>query len=882
MYNHPIMPDVDLFELLPTDQASPADETGVYAAVVVNVEAPGLNQPFTYRVPTGLPVSVGDAVLVPFGTSGDQIGHVVGIGETLPAGLAIAKVKEIRARISGAESFDEELWRIAEWVAAQTLSDVKDVIKLIAPAPSSSQIKVIYKLSPNWRLLSSGLRQPGWMTIIEELSAAPDGTIEAAQLTKNDESLVKAAAALRRKGAIEQIHVVVEPKVSEKRIRVLRLCTSPDVAVAEASRIEARSPKQAKLLRELIAAEQVGGSLPTSGVLIDSASSPTARSLASKGLAAYHEISVRRDPFGTRLAQTVPPPLNDEQTIAARAISAALTEGPRKPFLLYGVTGSGKTEVYLDAIAQARRQGRGSILILPEIALSAQVLDLLKARFGDDVAVLHSAISSGERFDEWRRIRTGAATVVVGARSAIFAPVRNLGLIVVDEEHEASYKQDSAPRYHARDVALERARVNGAVCVLGSATPSVDSFFRAKIGVYELLRLTKRVSNRPMPEVRLVDLRTQEQERIAEEKRVAHEKRYAAQGGGVSDSDPAKSDWEPSPLASVLSFALRDALGERLERGEQAIFFLNRRGFAPFLLCRDCGFAFRCPNCDVTLTFHRAQRLLQCHHCDYRKPAPDECPKCGGMKVFPFGIGTEKVEDAVLQAFPAARTLRMDRDTTARKGAHAAILRSFRRREADVLIGTQMVAKGLDFPDVTLVGVINADTGLNMPDFHAAERTFQLLAQVSGRAGRGERPGEVYIQTFDPAHESIVLAAAHDYEGFYYQEIVQRRDLRYPPFARLANIIAVDEVEEQASARCSHLADRLRAAIVNAGSDNEAQILGPVACPLARVRNRYRWHLMLRCATRPALLSLLRAALAEMPIAERIGLTIDIDPSTML
>jgi len=676
----------------------------------------------------------------------------------------------------------------------------------------------------------------------------------------------------------------VPPKVKEKRIRVLSLCAAMDVAEAEAQRLEARSPKQAHLLRELIGARQNEGALPTTGVLIASASGAAARALAAKGLAAYHEIAVRRDPFGMRaLQRTTAPALTDEQTVAVRAIAAAIDEGPKKPFLLYGITGSGKTEVYLDAIARTRASGRGALLLLPEIALSAQVLDLLKARFGDEVAVLHSAISAGERFDEWRRIRTGEAPIVVGARSAVFAPVRNLGLIVVDEEHEPSYKQDSAPRYHARDVALYRAKISNAVCVLGSATPSIESYFRGKIGVYELLTITRRVSDRPLPIVRLVDLRRQEQTRRKAEKQAAALARRVAQAGdGASGADPANAPLESSPLASVLSLELRDALGERLALHEQAIFFLNRRGFAPFLLCRDCGFAFRCANCDVTLTFHRASRLLQCHHCDFRRPAPDECPKCGGMKIHPFGIGTEKVEEAVLEAFPEARTLRMDRDTTERKGAHAAILRSFRRHEADVLIGTQMVAKGLDFPTVTLVGVINADTGLNMPDYHAAERTFQLLAQVSGRAGRGERPGEVFVQTFDPAHESIILAAKHDYEGFYYQEIVQRRDLRYPPFARLANVVATEEEEHRASEKCERIARALRNAIVNAGEDHEAQVLGPVACPLARIRNRYRWHLMLRSSTRPALVALLSAALAELSASERAGLTIDIDPTTML
>ncbi|HEX5323730.1 MAG TPA: primosomal protein N', partial [Capsulimonadaceae bacterium] len=555
-------------------------------------------------------------------------------------------------------------------------------------------------------------------------------------------------------------------------------------------------------------------------------------------------------------------------------------------------------EVYMDAIARARAQGRAALVLLPEIGLAAQVLDLLKARFGDEVAVLHSALSVGERFDEWQRIRRGEAPVVVGARSAVFAPIQNLGLVVVDEEHEGAYKQDSSPRYHARDVALFRARRAGAVVVMGSATPAVESYWRAKVGTYELLTLTKRVSERPLPPVKLVDLRAKKSPVLAANSLTPSPN--SRDGGSESTGSAA----DPPPMIGarmaevqegghsvaegqggsmgVLSEPLLAALADRLAGREQTILFLNRRGFSPFLLCRDCGFSFRCPQCDVSLTYHQGPRLLQCHHCDYRRPVPPACPKCNGMRLRPFGIGTEKVEDAVLQAFPQARTLRMDRDTTERKGAHADILRAFRRGDADVLIGTQMVAKGLDFAGVTLVGVINADTALNLPDFRAAERSFQLLTQVAGRAGRGSRPGEVLVQTFDPENESIQQAAAHDYVRFYFQEISQRRDLRYPPFASLANVVASDEDEERAvhAAECA-AQEVLRAFNEEEGCEN-AQVLGPVACPLSRLRGRYRWHVLVRCDKKAALLAVLRRALARIPVSERHGLTLDIDPLSML
>ena len=499
--------------------------------------------------------------------------------------------------------------------------------------------------------------------------------------------------------------------------------------------------------------------------------------------------------------------------------------------------------------------------MLPEIGLTAQVLDLFKARFGaDEVAVLHSALSLGERHDEWRRIQSGEARVVVGARSAVFAPVPDLGLIILDEEHDGSYKQDSSPRYHARDAAQFRAAQTGAVIVLGSATPSLESFYKAQTGEYDLIEMPERISSRPLPPVSVVDLREEMKP--------------------PPTPIPKKGETKPEPPPrSVFGADLTASLACCLDRREQAILFLNRRGFASFLLCRDCGFTFRCPNCDVSLTYHHAGRYLQCHHCDFKRRSPDACPKCEGLRLRPFGLGTEKVEDAVRTQFPLARTLRMDRDTMSRKGAHAETLRAFRRGEADILIGTQMVAKGLDFPNVTLVGVVSADMALNIPDFRAPERTFQLLTQVAGRAGRGKIPGSVIVQTFSPEHESIQFAARHDYAGFYESAIAQRRELSYPPFSHMANIVFTDESEEETQKRASHLTNILRAVL---GSESEVQILGPVACPLSRLRGRYRWHLALRAFEKPALLAALKAALAELTAGERAGMTLDMDPLSML
>ena len=682
-------------------------------------------------------------------------------------------------------------------------------------------------------------------------------------------------------------------------VRLLRLALESDVASEEATRLErGGAARQARLLRALIAAEEEGkaAKMPSSGLAVGASAGAAAKALAEKGLARYTEVPSRRDPFQFfGFVSGLAPALTDAQARAAAQIGRHLAARDGRTLLLYGVTGSGKTEVYLDAVAQTLALGRNALILLPEIGLTAQVLDLFKARFGEDeVAVLHSALSLGERHDEWRRIQSGEARVVVGARSAVFAPVPQLGLIVLDEEHDGSYKQDSSPRYHARDAAQKRAEQTGAVVILGSATPSLESFFKAKSGEYGLIELTERIDSRPLPPVSVVDLREEMKNGkvgtpvgvplaatslvlAAPSSAIPHGRdKEGAASGAPTDTGAARP--EPPPR-SVFGADLTAAIGCCLERREQSILFLNRRGFASFLLCRDCGFTFHCPNCDVSLTYHHAGRYLQCHHCDFQRRVPDTCPKCQGLRLRPFGLGTEKVEDAVHQHFPKARTLRMDRDTMTRKGAHAETLRAFKRGEADILIGTQMVAKGLDFPNVTLVGVVSADTALNIPDFRAPERAFQLLTQVAGRAGRGKIPGNVIVQTFSPEHESVLFASHHDYLGFYEHAIEQRREVGYPPFAHMANVVFTDESEDEARKRSYRLTNLLRAQL---GPASDVRLLGPVACPLARLRGRYRWHLALRAPAKETLLAVLKVGLASLTATERTGLTLDIDPLTML
>lgn len=836
----------------------------MYANVLVQLDIP-LAQPLTYRVPEGVSLTVGDAVVVPFAAQ-QAIGYIVGLTEDCPPELA-AKIKPIAARIENAASFDAPLLDLAQWVSEQTLCELRDAVKLIAPDVLSSQIKTTLRLAEDWEERLATTRSAAQRDAATTL-AALGGASEPGKLAKalGQTKIGPTLTELRRKGVLTEERAVRLPPARRKMVRLLRLAAEPDVAALEAERLErSGAGRQARLLRALVEAESQGSAhLPVAGIAVGASAGAAARALSEKGLACYTEAPSRRDPFRFfGFVDSRPPALTDAQARAAQQIGKHVTAQDGRTILLHGVTGSGKTEVYLDAVAQTLAAGRSALILLPEIGLTAQILDLFKARFGeDDVAVLHSALSLGERHDEWRRIKSGEARVVVGARSAVFAPVVNLGLMILDEEHDGSYKQDTTPRYHARDVAQRRALQTGAPILLGSATPSLESFYKAEIGEYALLTLAQRISDRPLPPVQIVDLR----EELAPKEKPKRRK----------PDEPAPEPPPPSVLGTVLLDAMRDRLAKR----EQIILFLNRRGFATFLLCRDCGFTFRCPNCDVSLTYHHGAALLQCHHCDHQRRVPPTCPQCGGLRLRPFGLGTERVEQAVAQNFPNARTLRMDRDTMARKGAHADTLRAFRRGEADVLVGTQMIAKGLDFPNVTLVGVVSADTALNIPDFRAAERAFQLLTQVAGRAGRGQTPGQVIVQTFTPEHESVQRAATHDFLGFYADALPQRRELGYPPFSHMANAVFTDEDEAQAQSRARRLAEALHETIDIEGA--QAQVLGPVACPLARLRGRYRWHLALRCPEKEPMLALLRTTLNSLTTSERSGLSLDIDPLTML
>lgn len=501
--------------------------------------------------------------------------------------------------------------------------------------------------------------------------------------------------------------------------------------------------------------------------------------------------------------------LTGEQAAAVSEIAQALVTRDLTPIVLKGVTGSGKTEVYLQAIAHTLAHGRTAVVLLPEIALTTQMTERFRRRFGDRVAVLHSGLSDAKKYAQWQRIRRGEAPVVLGARSAVFAPLADIGLIVMDEEHETSYKQDRDPRYVTREVAIWRSRQTGAVTVLGSATPSMESMYRATMGHYRLLTLGQRVGARPLPEVEVVDMRR-------------------------SDSGGQQS---------LFSRSLQREIALRLERKEQSILFLNRRGYSTILLCRDCGEVATCPSCDISLTLHRAHGAqLRCHFCGYRENQRTQCASCGSDRIRAFGAGTQRVESELLERYPGIRVIRMDVDTTSAKGAHERMLSEFARKEADVLLGTQMIAKGLDFPSVTLVGVIAADTALRVPDFRAAERTFQLLVQVSGRAGRHELPGKVVVQTFAPEHYAIQTAAAQDYDHFFELELATRAAMRYPPYTEICKFLVASHAETEARLHAQRLHDRLCEAL---HSLSDVKILAAVPATFARLRDQFRYQIIL-------------------------------------
>ncbi len=816
-----------------------------FADVIIDSAARELDRPFTYEVPEEMraDLQVGSVVLVPF--SGRlSLGYVIGFRDT----AAVDSMKPVAGLIDEPPLFDDDIQRLCRWISSRYLCPLSQAFRLVTPPGRSRRVRRSVRLTvPEQEALAALGERPGLRREIVKALASAGGELDHDALQAGLKPGQKAGPALRaleESGLVERRFAMSSPAASPRKRLAVRLLADPD----EEAR-GALPPRQRELVELLL--ESGGSALQADLLRRTGASAGSLRGLEKKGLVEITGEEVPRQPWLGAGGPSPAPEPNAPQRAAIEAVRRAIEAREPETFLLEGVTGSGKTEVYLRAIRLVVESGRQAIMLVPEISLTPQTLERFESRFPGRVAVLHSRLGAGERFDQWRGVREGRYDVVVGARSALFAPVRDLGLIAIDEEHEASYKSDATPRYHAREVAAERARMAGAVLLLGSATPSFEALARARAGSYSHLRLPSRIDNRPMPDVEVVDMR---------------------QAGGAG-------------TVPLLSAVMLDALSRTVDAGEQAILFLNRRGFANFLQCRSCGSIPVCGSCEVSLCYHSRGDMLMCHHCGSRRRVPDRCPSCGSGPLKTFGAGTQKVESELLSHLPGVRYIRMDADTTSGKDSHRRLLASFAAGEAQVLIGTQMIAKGLDIPGVTLVGVINADTALALPDFRAAERTFQLLTQVSGRAGRGLRPGRVVLQTFNPEHPAIRSLAGGSEAGFVEVELDSRLKAGYPPFIDLINVL-VTSPDLPSAARA---AERMRSLLDTDLARTGARVLGPAPAPLSRLRGQYRWHLVVKAPELAVVNERLKRSVARfyqyaraLPAGRDVNVSIDVDPTSLL
>ena len=792
-----------------------------YAQVIVDVPTMQTDQPYTYLVPDEWQavIECGMRVEVPFG-EGNR--HIQGFVPALPTELAEAtlSLKSLIRVIDLAPVVNQELLQLADYMKDVTFSFKINCLQTMLPAA----MKAAY--------------QKKFVLLDED---HPVKETYFSQSNEIDWDVIEAAGALTlfkrlREQSIVELRYLVKEKVNKKMIRYVKSLVTTDNYFVFKEQLRPNALRQHQLLEQLKTTPRETVTFYREKELL----STHLKTAEKNGWLSFEEVESYRDPFENHdFPKTLPWQLNTEQQQAVSRILAAEAQGEATTFLLEGITGSGKTEVYLQSIAEILNKGKTAMMLVPEIALTPQMVQRFKSRFGKAVAVLHSGLSQGEKYDEWRKIERGEAQVVVGARSAVFAPLQKIGLIIIDEEQEATYKQEDTPRYHARDLAIWRSQYHHCPVILGSATPSLESRARAQKKRYELLYLTQRAhENAQLPSVTIVDLKEE----------------YAQKN------------------TSTFSRLLQEKISNRLQQKEQIVLLLNRRGYSSFMMCRDCGYVLPCPNCDISLTLHMDVKKMRCHYCGHQENIPKKCPDCQGEKIRYYGTGTQKVEEELQERFPSARILRMDVDTTRKKGAHEKILKAFEEQEADILLGTQMIAKGLDYPNITLVGVLNADTALNLPDFRSSERTFQLLTQVSGRAGRGAKPGEVIVQTFNPEHHSIVLAQAQDYEAFYQQEMILRHQSGYPPFYFTVKITISHPAEQVVAKKSYQIAEQLKN-----GLSPESRILGPTPSGIARIKNRYYYQIILKYKHEVHLHRMLREILETSQSEQRKNLYVSID-----
>ncbi|NPC92523.1 primosomal protein N' [Bacillus sp. WMMC1349] len=803
-----------------------------FAEVIVDVTTKNLDRPFDYRIPDkwkGM-IQKGMRVIVPFGPRKVQ-GFVINVKDD--SHLPEKSVKYIAEMIDLTPVLTEELLELSDWLTEKTLSYKTTALQVMLPAAMKAKYAKEIKVIKN-------------KPLTEPLKSLFSGKTTLSYTDINDHDVLKLIQQQVQAGNLEVAYKVSQ-KTNKKMRKTVALLGSKAELQKALDELSPQAVKQKALLKFFLENE-ISQSVPVKDLFEKTGSSSTSlKALLQKGLLQEKEEEVYRDPFQDKsFKKTEPLSLTEEQTQAYQAISEALEKSRHDVFLLHGVTGSGKTEIYLQSIEKVLKAGKEAIVLVPEISLTPQMVKRFKGRFGSQVAVLHSGLSTGEKYDEWRKIHRKEVRLVVGARSAIFAPFENLGMMIIDEEHETSYKQEEMPRYHAKEAAIKRAQYHKCPVILGSATPTLESFARAKKGVYKLLSLKYRVNHQAMPEVSIIDMRNE------------------LRNGN----------------RSMFSRELMEDLEQMLEKGEQAVLFLNKRGYSSFVMCRDCGYVIQCPHCEISLTYHRAGQRLKCHYCGFETGMPATCPECTSEHIRYFGTGTQRVEEELNKVLPQARVIRMDVDTTSRKGAHEKLLSSFGQGKADILLGTQMIAKGLDFENVTLVGVLSADTMLHIPDFRAAEKTFQLMTQVSGRAGRHQKPGRVIIQTYTPSHYSIQLTKTHDYEAFFQQEMFNRKYQAYPPYYYLALITVSHEEVTKAALVTEKIAQYLKKNI-----SGDAKILGPAASPIVKIKDRYRYQCVIKYKQENELTSLLKNMMdhynRDME-EKQLVISIDMNPYMMM
>jgi primosomal protein N' (replication factor Y) len=831
-----------------------------------------LDRLFTYEVPDALLelAQKGRRVLAPFGNK-----KITGYVVRLDQDSAIPDCHAISEVLDSVPVFSDELLHLAQWISEYYMAPLGQVLHGMLPPGLERESEKHYTLKQaigEFEISALKRSKPLQAKILKALFVYKKLSLKKLAKKVGSAQLAKNIQELERLGIVKPFEEIKDAEISIRFEKFVRLA---DALVDDPERIplileslQKKSPKQAGLLEYL--SHGLNGSLTGESDMeisqshllqMADATLPALKALVDKKYALIVEKEKFRNPHDGTYEIPKSIRLNKEQSTAVELISESIRKNEYQTFLLHGITGSGKTQVYIESIKNILGAGKTAIVLVPEISLTPQAVERFKSHFGNDVTVLHSRMSLGERFDSWRKLHNGDFKIVIGARSAVFAPLKNLGLIVVDEEHENTYRQnDAVPRYHARDVAVVRANLNGAVVILGSATPGLESYYNAKAGKYQLLELTKRIEDVPLPEVEVIDMR--------------------------KEKELHTENWQP-----VLSKPLRDRIRTALRNRQQIILFQNRRGYASFIQCYDCGFAAECPHCSITLTYHMHQNKLRCHYCGYSQPAYRVCPKCENTNVLNHGVGTQKVEEQLKEIFRDARVERMDLDTTTAKGSHGKMLEKFKTNETQILLGTQMVTKGLDFENVTVVGVISADTSLLLPDFRSSERTFQLLTQVAGRAGRKNKLGHVIIQTLHPERSAIVFAQKHDYIAFYAEEIEHRRELMYPPFGRLMLIQLKSEEEKKVVDQSYRFCDILRREVKERKWSTDAiEILGPVAAPILKIRNAWRWHILLKVSksfdkSGATTRELIRTVLNEYqsgPRDPKIQIQIEADPYSLL